>query len=476
ITIWTREPDLCHTLTLRDIGLYYALVLTYYHLNMPLKFVKSQKGKQLLINDGYMHSYYKKGSDKFIWRCVDYQKYKCSSCFTSTMDETGMFHYHAPDISNVQAIIVIEQLKEIADNHRIIIKKHNSSRTISTTEVDGVVQLLNITSTYRTIQRVRTKNEKPPENPLTIHDLVLPDEYMNINENLDTLHTFKNWMADGIFRAVPKLFSQFYTIHSYKNRTIIPLICVLMTNRTTNSYNEMLQVLKHNNPNLNPYSIIIDFVKAFETAFSDKFLQTKIKGCYFHFQQCLWWKVQVNGLQALYVENVEFTLQVRHLAALAFVPTNKVIHYFEKLVDSTYFVNNENNLSTLVDYFKDTWIGHSTRNRRRPPKFQTSMWNCYERVLKNKPRTNNSVEGWHHAFNLSLGENHVTIWKFITFLKQEQALQELRLEKLISGEPSPKKKKKKYKNHDEMILNVVTNFNETPALLYLREIAQNIKF
>jgi len=52
---------------------------------------------------------------------------------------------------------------------------------------------------------------------------------------------------------------------------------------------------------------------------------------------------------------------------------------------------------------------------------------------------------------------------------------QVRLEKLISGEPSPKKKKI-YKNHDEMILNVVKNFNETPALLYLRGIAQNIKF
>ncbi|CAI6346152.1 unnamed protein product [Macrosiphum euphorbiae] len=68
------------------------------------------------------------------------------------------------------------------------------------------------------------------------------------------------------------------------------------------------------------------------------------------------------------------------------------------------------------------------------------MWNGYERVLKNKPRKNNSVEGWHHAFNSALGTNHVTIWKFITFLKQEQALQEVRLENLISGEPSPKKK------------------------------------
>jgi len=55
--------------TLRDIGLCVTHVC---YLNMPLKFVKSQKGKQILINDGYVHLYNKKGSDKFIWRCVDY--------------------------------------------------------------------------------------------------------------------------------------------------------------------------------------------------------------------------------------------------------------------------------------------------------------------------------------------------------------------------------------------------------------------
>lgn len=221
---------------------------------------------------------------------------------------------------------------------------------------------------------MRTKNEKLPENPLTIHDLVLPDEYRNINgnnfliydnklenrvlmfstnENLNTLHTFKNWMADGTFQAVPKLFYQLYTIHGYKNKTTFPLIYILMANRTK-SYYEILQLLKNKNPNFNPHSIIIDFEKAFVTAFIDEFPQTKVKGCFFHFQQCIWRKIQENGLQTLYSQNIEFSLQVRHLTALAFVPTKKVISYFEKLIDSIYFVENENNLSTLVDYFKDT--------------------------------------------------------------------------------------------------------------------------
>lgn len=214
------------------------------------------------------------------------------------------------------------------------------------------------------------------------------------NANLNTLDTFKNWMTNGTFRVVPKLFNQLYTIHGYKNKTTFPLVYILMANRTAKPYNEMLQVLKNKNPNFNTHYIIIDFEKASVTAFYSEFPQTKIRVCFFHFRQCtrIWRKIQENNLQTLYSENVEFSLQVRYLTALAFVPTNKVINYFEKLVDSAYFVEHKNNLSTLIDYFEDIWIGRSTRNRRRLPTFEISMWNCYETVLKKKSRTNNLVE------------------------------------------------------------------------------------
>jgi hypothetical protein len=106
------------------------------------------------------------------------------------------------------------------------------------------------------------------------------------NENLNTLDIFKNWMADGTFRTVPKLFNQLYTIHGYKNKKTFPLVYVLIENRKAKSYNEILQVLKNKNRNFNNHSIIIDFEKTFVTSFNGKFLQTKIKGCFFHLQQC----------------------------------------------------------------------------------------------------------------------------------------------------------------------------------------------
>ncbi|KAL4098980.1 hypothetical protein QTP88_023483 [Uroleucon formosanum] len=70
---------------------------------------------------------------------------------------------------------------------------------------------------------------------------------------------------------------------------------------------------------LNPSSIIIDFKQPFILAFKDVFPNSEIKGCFFYFQQCIWRKIQENGLQNMYAEDVEFSLQIRHLCALAFV-------------------------------------------------------------------------------------------------------------------------------------------------------------
>ena len=77
-------------------------------------------------------------------------------------------------------------------------------------------------------------------------------------------------------------------------------------------------------------------------------------------------------------------------------------------------------LDDLVAYFEDTYIGHPFRRRRKDPHFKPELWNIYDRIVRNLPKTNNAVEGWHRAFQTSLGHNHPTIYKFIEFLRMEQ--------------------------------------------------------
>lgn len=106
---------------------------------------------------------------------------------------------------------------------------------------------------------------------------------------------------------------------------------------------------------------------------------------------------------------------MKNLAALAFVPSNHVIEEFTRIKESSPDVLDGKKLYAnytfisylqfldLILYFEDNFIGRiMTRNRRKKPRFDISMWNCFERVNQNLPRTNNSLEGWHNAFHVRI--------------------------------------------------------------------------
>ncbi|KAF0749458.1 MULE domain-containing protein [Aphis craccivora] len=217
------------------------------------------------------------------------------------------------------------------------------------------------------------------------------------------------WFADGTFKSVPNIFTQLYTIHGNISSTVYPLICILICKKNENSYSEVLNQINILKPNLQPKSIVMDFEQAFIKSFKELNSDVTIYGY------------------------VIFAHEIKKLSALAFVPVDNVISAFEELINSDYYVENEENLQTVVDYFEDTWIGRLTRG--------------------GSPRTNNAVEGWHRAFNSALGANHITVWKFINMLKREQGLQKAKMEQQIAGVPQ-QKKRRKYKDLDERLVAV----------------------
>ncbi|KAL4085461.1 hypothetical protein QTP88_027319 [Uroleucon formosanum] len=253
------------------------------------------------------------------------------------------------------------------------------SHVVETLPKSIISQLPNIEKISKTIRRERIKQQKPPANPVNIGDLIVSGEYSVTNkgdmflfydskiqkrilifstlENLNMLKECSSWFGDGTFRSVPTLFSQLYTIHGTKNKQSFPLVYILMVDRSKDSYIEVLKALKSVVSNLTLRRIMVDFEMAFISAYKDEFPTTEIKSCFFHCQQCLWQKIQSCGLQQMYGDDVEFSMQLRSLSALAFIPTINVIRFFKELIDSTYFLENEELLSPIINYFEDTWIG-----------------------------------------------------------------------------------------------------------------------
>ncbi|XP_068250224.1 uncharacterized protein [Palaemon carinicauda] len=184
--------------------------------------------------------------------------------------------------------------------------------------------------------------------------------------------------------------------------------------------------------------------------------------------------IQCDGLKERYENDADFALSLRMLPAIAFVPTERVVSTFEELCDSDIFPPE---VQEVLDYFEDTWIGRpDRRQRRRPPQFPHEMWNVYEAVLHNLPKTNNSVEGWHRAFEEQMTACHPNIWKFIDCIKKEQALNQVRFEQYVAGQEPPKKKKK-YRDCAQRLRRLVGNYDpDVNVIDYLRGIAHNISY
>ena len=182
----------------------------------------------------------------------------------------------------------------------------------------------------------------------------------------------------------------------------------------------------------------MDFEKAAINSFQAIWPLTEVKGCFFHFTQNIWRKVQEFGLQADYVQDEALALRIRLLPALAFASPLDVLELFPQVIVQLAIPQAQD----FALYFEHTYVG-----RRLPggtfvePLYPIKMWNHHHQVQQGIPRTTNAVEAWHRSYNSTIGCHHPNIWKFIVALKREQGLVEVKQSKFLSGENQQKELK-----------------------------------
>ena len=129
-----------------------------------------------------------------------------------------------------------------------------------------------------------------------------------------------------------------------------------------------------------------------------------LRGCYFHFCQCLIRNVQFLGLQTIYRENLELKSSIRKTAALAFVPRQYIRLTWQALKAEA--PQNIIRLDDFISYFKSTWLVGSY-----PP----SLWNVFE---TKSARTNNHIEGWHSKLKNVVGKAHPNVYEIVEIFKR----------------------------------------------------------
>lgn len=237
------------------------------------------------------------------------------------------------------------------------------------------------------------------------------------------------WYMDGTFYSSPAYFCQLYTIHTMINGYMCPLVYGLLPNKNQPTYTRFFTLLQSAGDDFNirlmPTTVMMDFETAAWRSVENVFLGAVVRGCFFHYTQCIWRNVQSRGLVNDYKNNEEVRKLVLRAAVLPLVPPPSVEDvWFNALEDCDI---DTPQVMRFKDYVTENWVEGNRLS-----------WNHYD---NNGPRTTNHVEGWHHKINNLLYHSHPNLYTLIDIIRKEQATNEVKLiQHANGGKQRPRKR------------------------------------
>lgn len=430
-----------------------------------MEFLETKRGQPKLAYLGHKYTHLRDNKDSTkAWRCINR---KCSgyltSCNLEVIRQTP--HTCVPDPASVDVEKCILQCKKrVREELTTVPKIFNSSlASIKDAGLEFVTEVPSFTSKKSALYRERRKAlgavqfkscldiVLPPKltsNFLLLDDIVEGDRILvfgsdQAKENVEKTNTF---FADGTFKSCCKEFTQLYTIHAdigstVESTNIVPILYSLLPNKSERTYTRLFSLLKEKLPSWNPTYFKIDFEISAINAFRSVFPRSQLKGCNFHFNQCLWRKVQSLGLAKMYIENTEVKEHIRKCAALAHLPPHSIEDGWISIMETAPQIEAVQNFN---DYFVEQWLENSVIG---------DMWVCFNE----RHRTTNALEGWHNRLNRCIGKYNPNICELLTVLKDDSKYYDF-FSLQVDFNMTPRKRSRKYFYVDACIKSILQKY------------------
>jgi hypothetical protein len=139
-----------------------------------------------------------------------------------------------------------------------------------------------------------------------------------------------------------------------------------------------------------PTKVICDFEAAIIAAIETKLPNSRVRGCYFHFCQSLWRKIQELGLAGAYRRRRKLRKCLQKCMAIGYLPLALVDLNFGTFLTSRTVARcclHHPELRQFMRYLRQNYI-------RQNALFPTRIWNVFDR--NSDTRTNNYVESEYH--------------------------------------------------------------------------------
>lgn len=477
------------------------------------KILKSTRGGDMLVLDGYSYHLNKREGNKYYWRCVKKKTAHCGVTLSTIYEDNehkvlkqNIDHGHIPSPEKEIKLKLMTTLKERA-NSSMDAPTQIIQRCIQDVPTTSAPHLPNKAAMRVIIQRARNKNL--PKLPTSISEVIIPEEYSKINnnqflvghytyegesvivfstnENMRLISSATFLIMDGTFQCCPLPFTQIYTIHAKVGTCdevsqFLPLVFGLLSHKTEHCYRIFLELVKnyiqnHISKKLKPQIIITDFETAAINAVKSVFPKSSNKLCFFHLTQSIWRHIQSAGLAKRYGNDCVFAHKLRHLAALAFLEPAEISEAFQIVKEEIIPEEAEEVLKWFEKYYVNGSLltvktGSSTKLivKHKPPQFPPHMWSVHESYISCIPMTQNSLESWHNRFNVLLNRRRWNIYQTINEFAKEQKNNECVMERVNSSEPATKKRKSG-NNYNERLRAHFNNKSEMSLKSFLSGLA-----
>jgi hypothetical protein len=289
---------------------------------MNLEVLSTTRGGTKVKFDGYIYRVKERRDDHIRWKCEE------AGCYAALRTDVAMVnprilgrpHSHGhPEQTVVQA----KQLR-LAMTRQVTAAPHLAAgqvhrEFIAAADPDVVAHVTGAPSVQRSLRR--TKALQRPPLPPTAEDLVINEHFAKTKNGLrflahdevfegDRLLIFaSNFLLtllfscvdtvfmDGTFQMIPGIFHQLFTLNiMYGRKKQVPVVYVLLKRKTASVYRRVFAVLRElalaQDQTFAPTSMLTDFETGLIRAVREEMPNTFLRGCLFHFSQCIYRKVR----------------------------------------------------------------------------------------------------------------------------------------------------------------------------------------
>lgn len=470
-----------------------------------MEFVTSNKGSRKLCYEGYSYTKKKDSKTTTRWECSMRKAHDCKGAITTDIQATRVIqvtsHTHEPDSSAIAALKIRSDIKTSAEANRgkpgqILADK------LATCSKEVVVAAGSTESLKRWVRRTKRGAAPTEPNQMVNIPIPLPQEYsrtgqgepfllydnssldhrilvFGTKEGLKQLGSADVWFMDGTHSTSPKQFQQLFVIRVPVGSSYITAIYGLLPLKTQETYEEfftsMLDACLSCDVRPCPSKIICDFEVAIHNAVRTVLAPSiHIQGCFYHLTQSTWRRIQSEGLQADYQNDVSIRDYCGMIDALAFLPAEDVPEGMRYLKE-----NLPESLHGLLDYFDSTYVNGGYRSivsvsgqlrfRRTTPRFPIPMWNIHDATVNREHRTNNVCESWNNSFQHLVGHTHPSLWTVISCLQKDAAMVDAEILRHASGVQTEKRIKKGRLVHQNRVVALCNSYTtgsmDMPAFL-----------